>query len=321
MRTFFAIMFVCLSVSAVAAPPPPPPPPPVSEPSVQPREDVPEVLSASDCGHPNKITCSLVILPIASLLLPGLGQYWDGQTGWPYTLAAAAGLGGATAAVANTEGALVITQPRAQLFLLGAQLWIDASLLSAYETYRHRVVDRVGFQDDLSTVPEVLIAPFDVRALARLRVLIPFLVIGAAGLGSAFVDEDGMTYESAPFEDFRVTDGLFAFGVSYGAGVGEEAFFRGYVMHGFDRVVGMHPLLANTLQASMFATAHADFSWGFLVRMAFGMYTGWLTQADDYNLRDAIFLHTWWDVFVFVGTVATSRRNGTATLSLPAIRF
>ena len=183
MKTLLIFMFVCLfSGVANSAPPPPPPPADLSKSKPLSSEDVPKTPTESDCGRPGDVTCSLVILPITSLLLPGFGQYWDGRTGWPYTVAAVAGLGGATAAVADTEGALVITEPRAQLFLLGAQLWIDASLLSAYDTYRHRVIDRVGFQDNLSTVPEVLLAPFDFRALGRLRVLIPFLVIGAAGI-------------------------------------------------------------------------------------------------------------------------------------------
>jgi len=87
-------------------------------------------------------------------------------------------------------------------------------------------------------------------------------------------------------------------------------------------VAGWHPLVANVAQSSLFAASHADFSYSFLVRMGFGMYSGWLAQSANYNLRDAVFLHTWWDLFLFVGSLANARRTDTAvTFSLPTIAF
>jgi len=270
------------------------------------------------------IRCSLVFLPLASLFLPGLGQYWDGESGWPYTTAAVAGLVAAGAAINahDRSGEFSLTKIESQAFLLGAQLWLDAAFLSSYETYRHRIIDELGSPEDLNSVSSILLAPADFRALTHFRVLIPWVLIGALGIGSALVDDENTSYSSGPFEAFRWHDGAFALGASYGAGVGEEAFFRGYILHGLDRVAGWHPLVANVAQSSLFAASHADFSYSFLVRMGFGMYSGWLAQSANYNLRDAVFLHTWWDLFLFVGSLANARRTDTAvTFSLPTIAF
>lgn len=306
-----------LSLSVQAMPPPPPPPPIVDLPTIAPQR-------VSHCDTLDRINCSLVLLPLGSLLLPGLGQYWDGESGWPYTTAALAGLivAGVAGAAHGINGKVTLTKPESQAFLLGAQLWLDAAFLSSYETYRRRVIDELRSPEDLSSVSALLVAPADFRALTRVRVLVPWLLIGALGIGAAFAEEQNTSYSSGPFEEFRWHDGMFSLGASYGAGVGEEAFFRGYVLHGLDRVVGWHPLVANGAQATLFAASHGDFSYGFLVRMGFGLYSGWLAQSANYNLRDAVFLHTWWDLFIFVGSLANARRtDAPLTFSLPAIAF
>lgn len=313
MRWLHVVLLCLVATRSFAAQPPSPPqnlPQDPDIPANPPSDDV--------CGTKADITCSLILLPLGSLLLPGLGQYWDGRVGWAYSVAAVGGIAGA---LAVAKDGMQITDVEGQLFLIGSQVWLDAALLSAYDTYRHRVSERLRYPEDLSTVDDLLFAPADFRALGRLRVLLPFIAIGALGIGSGFVNEAGVTYESDPYEDFRFRDVGFSLVASYGAGVGEEAFFRGYLLHGFNKVWGVHPLVANGMQSALFATAHADFSWGFLIPMGFGFYNGWLAQADNYNLRDAVFLHTWWDVFVFVGTIATDRRNGTAMFTLPALHF
>lgn len=319
LRQVFTVLLCTVSVAAQALPPTPPPPPPVASPLTESKD-----VTRSHCGTLADIQCSLVFLPLASLLLPGFGQYWDGERGWPYTTAAVAGLlaAGAASSAHGESAEFSLTKIESQAMLLGAQLWLDAALLSSYETYRHRIIDELGSPEDLSSVSSILLAPADFRALTHFRVLIPWVLIGALGIGSAFIDEENTSYSSGPFEEFRWHDGVFSLGASYGAGVGEEAFFRGYMLHGLDRVAGWHPLVANLAQSSVFAASHADFSYAFLVRMGFGMYSGWLAQSANYNLRDAVFLHTWWDLFLFVGSLANARRTDTVvTFSLPTIAF
>lgn len=316
------MLLLFLGASGYAAPPPPPPNGwPADVPAAsQPQTIAPLPPAGSPlCGHLENITCSLVLLPLGSFFLPGLGQYWDGRTGWPYTLAAVGGLTLTAATLGDPEEPVNLLDPNDQAALFASQMWLGAAFLSAYDTYRYRVQDELGVPTELSSVPDVLLASFDFRALGHLKVAVPWAAIGALAISSVFAEQDGQV--SQPFEAFRWHDGLFSLGLSVGAGAGEEPFFRGFMMHGLHHVAGWNRWLANGTQSLVFAAAHADFSYGFLVRTGFGFYAGWLAQSENYNLRDAIFLHTWWDIFSLVGSLASERRLEPAWITFPAIRF
>lgn len=325
MRALLMLFFLTFGVVVEAAPPVPERPEDlvVSERPEDLVASLEQTEPSAPCGRPGDVTCSLIALPLVSLLLPGFGQFWDGRHGEGYVVAALSGLGIAALSLEHVRPEdMPLTDPAVQGFLLGSQLWLDAAFLSAYDTYRYRVTEWLDVPEDLPTVGEALLASMDVRALRNWRVTLPWLTIGVLGISSAFVEVEGQSYLSGAFERFRWHDGAFALGASIGAGVGEEAFFRGYVLHGLDRVAGWNRWLANGVQSLLFAAAHGEFNYSVLVRAGFGYYAGWLAQSADYNLRDAIFLHTWWDVFLFVGMLASERRSEAPVfIEFPVFRF
>lgn len=278
---------------------------------------------SSRCGTLEAPRCSLFLLPVASLLLPGLGQYVDGRAGWPYTVVAVGGLGGAVAAISQvtTPAELAgFTSTNAQLAGVLGTAWQTSAFLSAYETYRARMVEDLSLPSRLSPIGEVLLAPVRFDRVVRPSVFLPLLV--SVGLGALDVTR---AVDSRPvFGAYRPLDAPFTAGISYGAGTGEEALFRGFLMSYMNHRWSWNRWVANGVQAVAFGAAHMDFRpFPLGVRTALGGYLGWVTQQNDYELTDAIFIHTWWDVIqltTYFATVSQGER-ATAFINLPPIPF
>lgn len=48
-----------------------------------------------------------------------------------------------------------------------------------------------------------------------------------------------------------------------------------------------------------------------------GMYFGWVTQRNNWSLKEAIFIHFWWDVIAISDALMRKRRNYETALFLP----
>ena len=289
---------------------------------------------AHPCGTLAAPTCSLAWLPLASFGVPGLGELIDGRRAWPYAASAAVGLAGTFGEVgafvarhahdtptqlqrnlnawSDPTGALFNAQP----LLVFGELYQTAGFLSAYDTYRHRMVDELGGGAHLSTVPELLAAPIDFRHVLEPGVAIPL----AIGVALAVLE---VRYPTAPlprlFTGYRPQDALFTGALSYAAGVGEEAFFRGYLMSLLVHRFHWNRWLANGLQAVVFGLAHGAVD----VRIGIGFYLGWLAQHDDYDLTAGVFAHSWWDVVALSTAFATAPPDARQALfvRLPPLSF
>ncbi|RYZ66020.1 MAG: CPBP family intramembrane metalloprotease, partial [Proteobacteria bacterium] len=91
--------------------------------------------------------------------------------------------------------------------------------------------------------------------------------------------------------------------VSYNAGTGEEAFFRGT----------LHPYLyenwngswtANAVQGTVFGFAHGPKPY---FQLAAGWYFGWLNERNRFELGEGIFVHAWWDVWIITANLIKNR--------------
>jgi membrane protease YdiL (CAAX protease family) len=244
-------------------------------------------------------------LPMGNVLLPGLGQYAQD--------APAAGLAFTATAVGGYTLAVLAPDPREELDggfprlfeeqvdFLGFQLGLGAGFVSSYDSFHRSLPElqargRYRFVHSHPPTARLLDAPFELRYLKRETTLVP-LALTAVMTGVLVAARRGGGGEG--FRPFRVNDGLFAFGVSYNAGVSEEAFFRGYLQPLLHERLGRNHLLSNSLQALAFGLGHISedqpVPW---YPVLFGFYQGIVTTWNGGNVRESVFQHFWHNMIV-----------------------
>jgi membrane protease YdiL (CAAX protease family) len=262
-------------------------------------------------------------LPLASFVLPGLGQYIEQQwePGFIYTGTAAFGLSLASVAAKRIEknklGELDYDEYNGlqRQYTYGMQLYMFSGEMSAFHSFRTAVKTRkpggeFAFLKAEEDPSDLLTAPFEFSMLARPTTYIPMIV----GLGLALA-----TYDPTPHADFDGGDAAFAGGVSYNAGVGEEAFFRGYLMPVLREKWGSD-FWSNATTATVFGAAHYSERNKFPVAQALmGYYLGWVSQRNGWSLKESIFIHAWWDVIALGEEVASNKTE--KTYRFPGIYF
>ena len=266
-------------------------------------------------------------LPLPSVVLPGFGQYFQGDwTGAVYTGVAVGGLLlYATGAHGLDESA---DQAPPALFddneswtirrmLLGAMAYQGSGLVSAYSAFRISVPrfqqedGRYRFLKANESIGDVMASPFRFRHLKKATSYVPLgLLAGAVG---------GLVYYKR--HSHRGADWLFSgddlafYGpLAYNAGITEEAAFRGWLLPLAYEYSGETWWLANGAQALFFAGLHYSSDnpvpWP---QALLGYYFGYLTRKNQWTLSEAIFVHTWWDALLFVGGTLVTRRSGEGT--------
>lgn len=116
---------------------------------------------------------------------------------------------------------------------------------------------------------------------------------------------------------YRLNDVTTGSWISYNAGTGEEAFFRGQLQPIFREQTG-GPILANLGQAVFFSAGHENREFSGVA----GLYLGWLTERNGYDLGEATFLHAWWDFLVINADLIRKRSFAEGdTLYLPPVQF
>ena len=260
--------------------------------------------------------------PIYSVFVPGLDQWIKKE--WPYAISysgvAVAGYGVYALATrpSDTSRGLKIDSKldRDRFRLLGLHMAFTSGLLSARHAFRYAVDTRpedFPFLEAKETDLDLLKAPIQFEFLLRPTTFIPLLLLG--GLIAYEVNHDKNLRGVAP----TGSDYAFAGQFSYGAGTGEEAFFRGYVMP-TTMYYWNSPLGANAVQASLFALGHGISS-AIWQHFLFGLYTGWLSQHRGWSLAEGIFLHTWWDVFAFLAVYSFREPGREASFILTPLSF
>ena len=258
--------------------------------------------------------------PLTSIILPGFGQFQQGQ--WAGGLAlAGVGVAGIAAAVAvlpaversdAADLADLPKSPEARTFLLGAQTYQSMGFLSAYFAFRttvpayQKVDKRYLFLPPPDPPGKILSAPFQFHFLKRPTTFIP--------LGSLLILAGAsVAYERGNHPDadwvFSWDDVAFSSAVSYYAGVSEEAAFRGYLLPVFHEYMGQLWVPANGLQSLIFAAAHYDGDIRrTLVPALLGYYFGLVTRRDQWSIRETAFTHFWWDAIALTASYLTLRR-------------
>jgi hypothetical protein len=265
---------------------------------------------AADSLRPPRFGSELLI-PLSSAVLPGLGQVIHGA---PATGAAYAGLvvgGLALTTVGDAWGASWEDLPlttRDQIADQGAHLLMTALFMSPWDAF-HRAVPalqaegKYQFLDRRESVRDLLTAPFDTRFLSRWTTWVD-LAQTAAFTVLVLADRKGGT----DYHAFRGSNLPYAASLSMNAAVGEEAFFRGYVMPLVHENSGGRFWVANGTQAALFGVGHMAEGGDLLgpaVTGAWALWAGWVTQRNDWSIRESIFHHFWYDVAIVTAAYFT----------------
>ncbi len=275
----------------------------IDEPSVQAKEaftlaEPESSLAFSLSSEPNRPR-NLLIPPLVSLVLPGFDQWWEKQ----YTYGAiysGAALSGAALAASNLD-------PRIRTW--GLQTSLAAGMMSGYHSFRTAVKSRQGeegfkFLKHHETPLELLTAPLNFSYLGR-----PTTYLGLPGmiLGSFFIHYLQGTLPGGRLQARLPSpqNTLYSGAISLNAGVAEEAMFRGWLMP-----LTMNSMksefASNVLTSLVFGAVHYRDGYIPVSQTGVGYYLGAVTQADEWRIGESIFLHTWFDVIVFLTTFSLS---------------
>ena len=249
-------------------------------------------------------------LPVLSTILPGFGQYWQhaNAAGAAFTTAGLAGIGlTVSGPVSATSLQELPRTAEGQRALFGLELYSVSGYLSAYDSF-HRAIPALQqrgmypFLDEggkHESVGSLFTAPFDVRFLGRWTTWVDLAYTGAVAALLVAVE----TRPGKQYRPYLVRDAVFGTGVSFGAGVGEEALFRGWVYPVLYEVLDRNFLPANAIQALFFGKLHLGQAGPFAIAISgWAFYEGWLTRRNHWSIRESIFHHFWYDAVIFATT-------------------
>ena len=263
------------------------------------------------------------VLPVASLFLPGLGQAANGA--WPEAFgflgAAMGGLAIASAGESSSSDDRFPRDPNEQQYSVGLSIYSTAAFMSAFDSFgrslpKLREGGHYDFLTDHTRTRDAFAAPFKFHFLKRKTTWIPLLI--PIGLATAYAIEQS-DKELLPFE---FHDLAYSTAISYGAGVGEEGAFRGWLQPWFHAMAGERSWISNPLQGVLFAAAHYPAVEVPVAQLIAGLYWGWLTERNGWDIQESIFQHMWYDAILISASLAfDDGEDARISLSLPTIRF
>ncbi len=177
---------------------------------------------------------------------------------------------------------------------------LSTMMYSVYSSFRD--AGGLGEEKKSETIGQLAYSPFNFDYLKRPLVFTPILLIAAiAGLGSAngnpilvppSLKRDGSLYATA-----------FINGLS--PGVGEEAFFRGYLNYSLIQSYGAGGGIGGS--SLLFMLAHegnADARDGRLSRLLAGVYLGYIHYKSNFDIKPGIAVHFWWNFIIGVSMLS-----------------
>jgi membrane protease YdiL (CAAX protease family) len=167
-------------------------------------------------------------------------------------------------------------------------------------------------------------APFQMSVLKKPEVWGGFLGAFAVAIGLSHLTAPKKT-EEARIHGASKRSSLLPV-VALPVGIGEEAFFRGYLQPVFSEMT--NPTGGLILSSLAFGAMHIPNAWdmekqdrrayykfGIPFITAFGAYFGWVAQKNQ-SLKEGVALHTWYDFTIFAISAAATE---TATTGQPAV--
>jgi hypothetical protein len=162
------------------------------------------------------------------------------------------------------------------------------------------------------SIGRLITAPFDARFLGRWTTWAE--LVPTALVTSALLVGEGTRY---PLHGHDVA---YASSIGLAAAVGEEAFFRGYLLSMLYQKTGRRFWLANMIQGTLFWGVHGFSAPTLLLVAPSGYYQGWVTKRNGWSVRESIFAHFWYDVALASAAFAFDRDTD-LRVTFPTIRF
>jgi hypothetical protein len=188
----------------------------------------------------------------------------------------------------------------------------DLSFYSAYAAYRdaRQMIGNAGYATPAprESLTEAAVAPFQWEYLQRPTTWIPVLI----ALAGALTPPDSNSYIYRPQGALTRDEMAYGFAGQFNmVAVGEESFFRGVLNNGFSSAFGENWGLASSSVA--FGLAHAGVGAQATPAAAtvFGAYLGWLHQRNDYDMREGVAIHFWWDFLTGIAMLHTRKTQVT----------
>ncbi len=109
--------------------------------------------------------------------------------------------------------------------------------------------------------------------------------------------------------------------VSFNAGVGEEAFFRGYLNHYFIHKTNK-PVWGILISSALFGLGHFQNSpLDVIFPTIAGIYFGFLHYINNWDIRQGIAIHFWWDFLIFTYSLRYVKEDKNVFKSQREIHF
>jgi membrane protease YdiL (CAAX protease family) len=246
--------------------------------------------------------------PLFSFLLPGLDQWMEGQHQHAAIYSGVA-FGGLFWAVSPLNHNLWRDwvhdrDDRFEVYNLGLEAYQVVGGLSLYHSFRSAVRSqqpqgRFTFLQKEESPKELALAPFDFSHLAHWTTYVPLGL--AAGLATAVI-------ASKDKRDLYGSEVFFSLTRSYTAGTWEEMAFRGWMLPMFYEWYGNF-FWANVSSSLVFAMAHypqVTIPWP---QFLLGYHFAYTSRKRGWTLSEPIFVHAWWDVFVFIAISAAIEKG------------
>ncbi len=185
----------------------------------------------------------------------------------------------------------------------------DLSFYSAFGAYRD-ARQQIGNRGYATPAPQESLAqaayaPFQWEYLSRPTTWVPVLI----ALYGAVTPPDANSYVYKPEGPLTRDEMGAGFAAQFEmVAVGEEAFFRGVLNNGLSDSLGETWGLAGSSAAFGLAHAGVGAQASGLEAGVFGLYLGWLQQRNDYDIREGIAIHFWWDFLT--GLAMLQERKG-----------
>lgn len=266
--------------------------------------------------------------PIESFFLPGFDQYLEHQTPYGLTYSGIYIVGFSIEKGSPDYRKFSNFHERLDCFrvsTLGNQFRLLSGQLSLYHSFRTAVESRkkqgeFSFLKYSETPQELALAPFQLKYLTS-----PYTYLGIPGLMimGGLIEAMKRNHFHYHIKDFKTptsTDVTFSGVISFNAGVGEEAFFRGWIMP-VTMYYSQNEWVSNAITSLAFGIAHFGWDSMPISQTIGGFYLGYVSQVNQWTLGESIFIHTWYDVAAFLFLFSTSRFNSEFKLSPITIPF
>ncbi len=243
-----------------------------------------------------------------SLLLPGLDQWIEEQYKYAQ-IYSGVGVGGLLWATSSTSHTLWRNwvsdkDTRLEIYSLGLEAYQAVGAASLYHSFRSAVktqqpYGKFTFLEIEESPKDLFLAPFQFSHLEYWTSYVPLsLGLALSGLVIA-AEKDKQLYGS---------ELLFSFSKSYTAGTSEEMVFRGWMLPMFYQLYGSF-FWSNVSTSLLFAAAHypnVRVPWP---QFILGYHFAYVSKKRNWTLSESIFIHSWWDILLFVATSFAVEKN------------